>query len=107
MQKYLLQTFLILCISVVPIGQGFSVEKHGIDNMPESCLDRMSDMEQTGKICDSDDCFQTCLSLGSGFSLFGLSNLVIVNDLSFDYWSRYLDHLEPSIPSQVYRPPTV
>jgi hypothetical protein len=107
MQKYLLQTILILCISLAPIGQAFSVEKQGMDSMSEQCLKHMNDMEQNGGICDGDDCFQAeCLTLSLGQSFFGSNQLVIVNNLSFDYWNRYLDHLENSAPSQVYRPPT-
>lgn len=107
MHKYLLQTILILCISLAPIGQGFSVEKQATDSMSELCLERMNHREQTDKICDSGECPQTkCLSLGSGVSFFGPNKIVIVNNLSFDYWNRELDHLEHSIPSPVYRPPT-
>jgi hypothetical protein len=84
-----------------------SVEQKGIDSMSEPCLERMNDMEQAGKICDSDECFQLgCLILGSGFSFFVSNKLVVMNNLSFDYWISYLYQLEPSIPSQVYRPPT-
>jgi hypothetical protein len=108
MQKYLLQIILIICISLAPIGQGFTFEKQKMDGMSELCLEHMNSMEQSGKTCDSDECFQIkCLSLSSAVSFFGSNKLVIVNNLSFDYWNRYLDHLEHSIPSQVYRPPTV
>jgi hypothetical protein len=106
MQKYLLQTILILCISLAPIGQAFTVEKQGMDSMSERCLKHMNNMEQSGESSDGDDCSQEkCLSLGSGVSFFG-SKLAIVNNRSFDYWNRYLDHLEHSMPFQVYRPPT-
>jgi hypothetical protein len=105
MQKYLLLTILILCISLAPIGKAFTVEKQGMDSMSERCLKHMNDIMPTGEICDSDECFQTkCLSLGSGASFFGSNKLAIDNNRSFDYRNRYLDHLQHSMPFQVYRP---